>query len=99
MLQFFSAWGLAGLSLFAVGLLFHAAVPRPAPGLAEQCANEARFRRWGGWPRAYMAAHPLLAGALFAGAFLLCRGATGRPAAGEWAEGLAFGLALFCSAG
>jgi hypothetical protein len=85
---------LCGAVLFAVGVAFHFLTPLAAPWLAAEYRNEALFRPWGEWTRAYMLAHPWLFGALFAGAFFGARAAFGAQLSGARA-GLLYGLAVF----
>ena len=61
-----SCMAVAGLTLLAVGLVFHFAVPVIAPGIPPQFLNAALFRPWGGWTSTYMLLHPLGFGVVFA---------------------------------
>ncbi len=90
---------LCGAVLFAVGVAFHLLTPLVAPGLAAEYRNEALFRPWGGWTRAYMLAHPWLFGALFAGAFFGARAAFGGARLRGARAGLLYGLAVFAVGG
>jgi hypothetical protein len=90
---------LCGTVLFAVGVAFHLLTPVMATWLAAEYRNEAVFRPWGGWTRAYMLAHPWLFGALFAGGFFGARASfCGARLDGSWA-GLLYGLAVFAVGG
>jgi hypothetical protein len=81
------------LTLLAVGIAFHFAVPVLAPGIPPQFANAALFRPWAGWTWIYMLLHPLWFGVVFAGVYLLLH-ERGAVAAG-WLGGLAYGLGVF----
>jgi hypothetical protein len=78
----------SGAILFTVGLGFHLVIPLVWPQLSTEYQNQALFRSWDGWTRAYMAAHPWVYGVLFAGVFLAIRG-------GGMRDGLGYGLAVF----
>ena len=83
----------AGSTLFAVGALFHLAVPVVAPGIPPQFGNAALFRPWFGWTSVYMALHPLGFGVVFA-AIYLALVAWGGVARG-WRGGLGYGAGVF----
>lgn len=86
---------LCGAILFVVGVAFHFLTPLAAPRVAAEYRNEALFRHWGGWTRAYMLAHPWLFGALFAAVFFVARAVFGGAhLSGVWA-GLLYGLGVF----
>lgn len=86
---------LCGAGLFAVGAAFHLLIPLIAPRLEAEYHNEALFRPWHGWTRAYMLVHPWLYGALFAGVFLGLRAVVGSDNLGGAWDGLLYGLAVF----
>ena len=86
---------LCGAVLFAVGIAFHFLGPLVAPQLESEYRNEAIFRPWGGWTRAYMLAHPWLYGALFSSIFLGFRAVVGSDNLGGMRDGLLYGLAVF----
>jgi hypothetical protein len=83
----------AGLTLFAVGAVFHLAVPLVAPGIPPQFGNTALFRPWGGWTSTYMLLHPFGFGVVFAAVYLAlsARGAVARG----WRGGLVYGAGVF----
>ena len=83
----------AGATLFAVGGLFHLAVPAIAPSIPPQFEEAALFRPWAGWTSTYMALHPFGFGAAFAAAYLGLWARCGSF--GGWRGGLAYGAGLF----
>ena len=83
----------AGMTLFAVGALFHLAVPLVAPNIEPQFGNAALFRPWTGWTSTYMALHPFGFGVVFTAVFLWLRARSG--VAGNWQGGLAYGFGVF----
>lgn len=83
----------AGVALFAVGALFHFAIPVIAPSIPPQFDNAALFRPWSGWTSTYMTLHPLGYGAFFAAGYLFLRSRNGLP--GGWRGGLLYGLGVF----
>jgi hypothetical protein len=85
---------LCGAILFVVGAAFHFLAPLAAPQLESEYRNEALFRPWGGWTRAYMLAHPWLFGVVFAGAFLVVRAVVGSNNLGGARDGALYGLAV-----
>jgi hypothetical protein len=90
-------WTLASLLLFGVGCLFHfVLIPTFAPAVEREYDNRALFRPLVGWPRTYLALHPIVYGVLFAAAFRLVGGVEGAT---TWPQGLragaCFGLAVF----
>lgn len=66
----------AGAALFAVGGIFHEAIPIVAPGIEQEYENLAVFRPWNGWTSTYMYLHPFGFGVIFAAVYLasLARG-------------------------
>jgi hypothetical protein len=70
----------AGVTLFAVGGIFHLLMPGIAPGLPPQFNNVALFRPWNGWTSIYMALHPFWYGVVFAGIYLGLRKRCSFPA-------------------
>ena len=93
--RFLRAGLLSGAVLFAVGVVFHLAVPFIAPELAREYQNAELFRPWKSWTWAYMAIHPWLYGMLFAGVFLRVRAAAGAARLGGLRDGLCYGCAVF----
>jgi hypothetical protein len=90
----FAACALAAvLTLLAVGLGFHFAIPVVAPGIPPQFLNAALFRPWAGWTRIYMLLHPVWFGVVFASVYLLLQGR--GAVAGGWEGGLEYGLGVF----
>jgi hypothetical protein len=83
----------AGVALFAVGVLFHFAIPVVAPSISPQFGNAALFRPWSGWTSTYMILHPFGYGAMFAAGYLILRSRNGIP--GGWRGGLFYGLGVF----
>lgn len=83
----------AGITLFAVGALFHFAVPVVAPNIEPQFGNAALFRPWPEWTSTYMSIHPFGFAVVFTAVFLLLRARGG--VAGNWQGGLEYGLGLF----
>jgi hypothetical protein len=83
----------AGLTLFAVGMLFYLAVPVIAPIIPPQFGNSALFRPWAGWTSTYMVLHPFGFGVVFAVVYfaLVARGG----ARSGWRSGLVFGFGVF----
>jgi len=83
----------AGLTLFAVGALFHFAVRLIAPGIPPQFENVPLYRPWLGWTSTDMVLHPFGFGVVFAAMFLalVARGAVARG----WRGGLVYGLGVF----
>lgn len=83
----------AGATLFAVGALFHVALPVVAPGVSEQFADAELFRPWAGWTSAYMAVHPFAFAAPFAAGYLalFTRGGVGPG----WRAGAGYGVGVF----
>lgn len=86
---------LCGLVLFVVGAAFHILAPFAAPHLASEYRNEAIFRPWSGWTRAYMIAHPWLYGAIFASVYFAIRAMTGSNTLDGATAGLIYGLGVF----
>lgn len=83
---------LAAVTWFAVGGVFHLAVPRLFPVIPSQFENSALYRPWAGWTSTYMALHPLWYAPLFALTFLWLRR---RGLFSGLDGGFAFGLAMF----
>jgi len=83
----------AGVALFAVGVLFHFAIPVVAPDIPPQFDNAALFRPWLGWTSTYMTLHPFGYGVLFAAGYFILRARNGIP--GGWRGGLLYGLGVF----
>jgi hypothetical protein len=83
----------AGATLFAVGALFHFAVPIIAPTIPKQYEDKGLFRPWTGWTSTYMVFHPFVYGAVFATIYLVLL-ARGGLAPG-WRDGLRYGLGVF----
>ncbi len=83
----------AGMTLFAVGALFHLTVPLVAPGIPLQFGNAALFRPWDGWTSTYMALHPFGFAVVFTAAYLLLWARGG--VAGGWWGGLVYGFGVF----
>ena len=84
----------AGLTLFAVGALFHFVVPMVAPDIPAQFQNNpALYRPWAGWTSTYMYLHPFGYGAVFAVVYLMliARGVAVRG----WRGGLVYGFGVF----
>lgn len=60
----------AGAMLFAVGTVFHFALPSLVPALSTAYTDHPElFRTWPGWTRTYMICHPFLYGFVFASGF------------------------------
>src|SRR6516225_2322746 len=81
----------AALTLLAVGVAFHFAVPILAPGIPPQFLNIALFRPWGGWTSTYMFLHPLGYGVVFA----LIYAVLWQFGFGGWLGGLKYGFGVF----
>jgi hypothetical protein len=85
----------SGAILFAVGLGFHFLLPFLWPRLENEYHDQTIFRRWDGWTRVYMLAHPWVYGVVFAGVFLGGRAAFGGSQVSGICVGLVYGLAVF----
>jgi hypothetical protein len=83
----------AGMTLFAVGALFHLVVPLVAPGIPPQFSNAALFRPWPGWTSTYMFLHPFGFAPVFTSVFLLLRSSGGISS--DWQGGLLYGFGVF----
>jgi hypothetical protein len=81
----------AGLTLLAIGTVFHFTIRSVAPSLSRQFDNAALYRPWPGWTSTYMLLHPLGYGVVFAlvYAVLWLRGFEG------WQGGLKYGAGVF----
>ncbi len=84
---------IAGLTLFAVGAVFHFAVPVIALDIQPQFENLALFRPWAGWTSTYMILHPFGFGIVFASVYLMLVARCGY--AQGWRGGLAYGIGVF----
>lgn len=83
----------AGMTLFAIGAVFHLMVPLVASGIPPQFGNAALFRPWTGWTSTYMALHPFGFAVVFTAVYVLLRARGG--VAGGWRGGLAYGFGVF----
>lgn len=83
----------AGVTLFAVGALFHVAVPAIAPSIPTRFRNPELFRPWEGWTSTYMVLHPFGYGAVFAMIYLALLGRGG--VAPGWRDGIRYGVGVF----
>jgi hypothetical protein len=84
---------LAGSAIFAVGTLFHLAVPIVAPSLPPRYADSSLFRPWSGWTSKYMFVHPFGFGLVFATIHQALLGRGGLDPGLK--DGLLYGLGLF----
>ena len=83
-----------GITMFAVGLLFHILGPLIAPGLGQHYKNRDLFREWNGWTSTYMLMHPFLFAPVFSAVFLLLRKTSGVPSG--VGGGIIYGAGVFC---
>jgi hypothetical protein len=88
-LLLFAAW----IPLYAVGLLFHFAIPIVAPSIPPLYGNTALFRPWAEWTSTYMALHPLGFGVLFVAVYRVLPTRCGISSG--WRGGLMYGLGVF----
>jgi hypothetical protein len=80
--------------MFLIGAAFYLLIiPRVAPKIPPQFANDKLFRPWSGWTSTYMAIHPFAYGFVFAAIFLGLRRATNFPPGIR--GGLLFGAGVF----
>lgn len=83
-----------GITMFAVGLLFHILGPLIAPSLEQQYKNRDLFRDWNGWTSTYMLMHPFLLAPVFSAVFLLLQKTSGVPSG--VGDGFIYGAGVFC---
>jgi hypothetical protein len=83
----------AGITLFAVGALFHLVVPLVAPSITPQFGNAALFRPWSEWTSTYMVLHPFGFAVVFTAFFLLLRSRGGISNGCQ--GGLLYGVGVF----
>lgn len=83
-----------GITMFAVGLLFHILGLLIAPGLGQHYKNRDLFREWNGWTSTYMLMHPFLFAPVFSAVFLLLRKTSGVSSG--VGGGIIYGAGVFC---